>query len=326
MSRRLLPAILALVALWWLGSALFVVDRTEYAVQLRFGEPVAIHLEPGLRAKFPWPIDTVARLDNRLMVLQNPRGDEPDKEYLTHDAQSGIGKNVVVTAYTCWRIRRDEAAVLRFLETMRERAGAEARIGDVVVAELGSALGSSDFTVLVSTDPAVRRWSGFMDDLRERCASRLDDYGIDVVDVRIQRLNFPDQNRRNVFDRMRAERQTIAAKYRSEGEEEATGIRARANRQREEILAAANEAAERTRGEADAEAARIYAEAHGQDPEFYRFIRTLDAYENAFQDGSVAILSGSGEFLELLNPPAGADGSGTRSGGSPAPRAREDAP
>jgi len=299
-NLRLLPLGLGLVL--WLSTFVFVVDHTEFAVQLRFGEPVAVHLESGLRVKAPWPIDRVTRFDNRLMVLESPELGAPEKEYLTHDLGSGIGKNVIVTTYTCWRIRRDADAVLRFLQTMREKAGAEARIGDVVVSELGSALGSSDFSVLVSTDAETRRWETFTGRIRERSAEQLGRYGIEIVDIRIQRLGFPDQNRRNVFDRMRAERNAIAERYRSEGREEATGIRARANRERHEILAEATERAERIRGEADAEAARIYAEAHGTDPGFYRFLRTLDAYETAFGDGTVAILSGQGEFLELLNP------------------------
>jgi membrane protease subunit HflC len=172
----------------------------------------------------------------------------------------------------------------------------------VVVSELGAALGSHDFSVLVSTDAEQRGWSGFVEAIKQKCGARVEDaYGIDIADVRIQRLNFPEQNRRNVFERMRAERETIAAGYRSEGDEKATAIRAKANRQREEILAEAYETAERVRGQADAQAARTYAEAYAQDREFYNFIRTLEAYEKTLTEGTVAILSGNSEFLRLLN-------------------------
>ncbi|MGB2987109.1 MAG: protease modulator HflC [Phycisphaerae bacterium] len=283
-------------------TCFFVVDQTQYVVQMRFGGPVHTLIEPGLRLKWPWPVDTLVRFDNRLMVLENPAPGQPDKEYLTQDEQSGIGKNVIVTTYTCWRIKRDQAAVLRFLETMGDRTSAEARLGDVVVSELGAALGRHDFLVLVSTDPKQRRWVEFVESIRTRCSERVEEsYGIEIVDVKIQRLNFPGQNRRNVFERMRAERETIATRYRSEGDEEATKIRAQANRQRVEILAKAYEKAERIRGEADAEAARIYAEAYGQDPEFYDFIRTLEAYEKTLNEKTVAILSGNSDFLRLLN-------------------------
>ena len=301
MSKLLFVLVLvAVIALATTG--LYVVDQTEYAVQMRFGAPVHILIEPGLRLKWPWPVDTVVRFDNRLMVLENPSPGQPDKEYLTQDEQSGIGKNVIVTTYTCWQIKRDPGAVLRFLQTMGHRASAEARLGDVVVSELGAALGRHDFSVLVSTDPNERQWSEFSEAIRARCAERVEDaYGIEIVDVRIQRLNFPGQNRRNVFERMRAERETIAARYRSEGEEKATTIRAQANRQRARILAEAYEESQRTRGQADAEAARTYALAYGQDPEFYAFIRTLEAYEKTLNEGTVAILSGNSDFLRLLN-------------------------
>jgi membrane protease subunit HflC len=302
------------------GTCLFVVDQTQFVIVKRFGDPVRTLIEPGLRLKYPWPIDTLVRFDNRLMVLENPAPGEPEKEYLTRmmlheaapgaavqqpatpDEQAGIGKNVLVTTYTCWRIKPDARSVLTFLETMGSRERAEARLGDVVVSELGAALGRNDFSVLVSVNEADRDWSGFADGIRDQCRQRVEqEYGIEIVDVKIQRLNFPDQNRRNVFDRMRAERETIATRYRSEGEEQATTIRAKADREKEEILAAANEEGEKTRGRADAEAARIYAEAYGEDPEFYEFVRTLEAYEKTFDENTVAILSADSEFLRLLN-------------------------
>jgi len=312
------------------ASCCFVVDQTDFAIQMRFGDPVRTLIEPGLHFKWPWPVDRLVRFDNRLNVLENPANGQPDKEYLTQDEESGIGKNVMVTCYTCWRIKRDPGAVLRFLETMGDAESAEARIGDVVVSELGAALGRHDFSVLVSTDPARRRWGEFLEAIRTACRQRMEEpYGIEIVDVKIQRLNFPAQNRRNVFERMRAEREAIAARYRSEGEEQATTIRAQADRQRVEILAEANEQSERIRGEADAEAARIYAEAYGRDPAFYAFIRTLEAYEKTLNEGTVAVLSGSSEFLRLLNrgveaaPPEPAP-SPLPSEGAPTPRAGSD--
>jgi membrane protease subunit HflC len=304
---RLMLTLLILIALAaWVTTCFFVVDQTEYVIQMRFGDPVRTLIEPGFYVKWPWPVDDLVRFDNRLMVLENPGPNEVDKEYLTQDEQSGIGKNVVITTYTCWRIKRDPASVLRFLETMGDRVSAEARLGDVVVSELGTALGRNDFSVLVSTDPDQHKWTEFMESIRERCADRVEQaYGIEIVDVKIQRLNFPDQNRRNVFDRMRAERETIAARYRSEGDEKATTIRAQANRQRTEIEAEAYEEAEKTRGKADAEAARIYAKAYGKDPEFYNFLRTLEAYEKTLSYGTTVILSGNSDFLRLLNRASG---------------------
>lgn len=284
------------------SSCFYVVDQTEYAIVKRFGDPVNIRMEPGLGVKWPWPIDAVVTFDNRLMVLENPKPKEPAKEYLTQDQQAGIGKNVMVTTYTCWRIKPSAEAVRTFLETMGSRESAEARLGDVIVSELGAALGRNDFSVLITTDETHRRWTEFMDTIRDRCKQRVEnDYGIEIVDIKIQRLNFPEQNRKNVFDRMRAERETIAARYRSEGEEQATRIRAKANRERDEILAEARKQAEIIRGKADAEATKIYAQAHNQDPDFYEFLRTLQAYEQTFTENTVAILSSDSAFLHLLN-------------------------
>ena len=298
--------ILSLVVLGLVGavalSCFFVVDQTEFAVVKRFGDPIHTLVEPGLRMKWPWPIDTIVRFDNRLMVLENPTPGEPDKEYLTQDEQAGIGKNVVVTTYTCWRIKPEPESVLRFLETMGDRASAEDRLGDIVVSELGAALGRNDFSVLITTDAERRAWPTFVQSIAERCRTFVEDeYGIEIVDIQLQRLNFPEQNRRNVFDRMRAERETIASRYRSEGTEQATAIRARAERESAKILAKAQEESKRIYGTADAEAARIYAEAYSEDPSFYEFWRTLQAYDKTFDDRSVLVLSADSEFLRLLN-------------------------
>lgn len=303
--RTWITVIVVLLVLAWAGTSFFIVDQTRYAVQLRFGDPVRAIVEPGLYVKAPWPIDTVTPLDNRLLVLLNPGADEPDREYLTQDADSGIGKNIVVTTYTVWRIRRDAGAVRKFIETMGDTARAAARIGDVVVSELGAALGSNDFSALVSTEASQRRWSELLDEVRDKCAARVEDaYGVELVDVQIQRLNFPGVNRRAVFDRMEAEREKIATRYRSAGEQEATSIRAAAERERMEILAKAYEEASRIRGEADAEAAQIYADAYGRDPEFYSFVRTLETYGEVLGKNTVAVLSSNSEFLRLLNPAA----------------------
>jgi membrane protease subunit HflC len=304
--RLVVWLVVVAVILGLVYSSLFVVDQTDFVIVKRFGDPVRTLIKPGLKLKYPWPIDTVVRFDNRLMVLENPGPGEPDKEYLTEDKQAGIGKNIMVTTYTCWRIKRDAGSVLRFLETMGSRVSAEARVGDVVVSELGSALGRNDFTKLISVDESMRDWTGLLDEIRDRCRQQVEaaGYGIEIVDIKLQRLNFPDQNRRNVFDRMRAERETIASRYRSEGEEQATTIRAKANRERDEILAEANEEAEKIHGRGDAEAARIYAEAYGQDADFYEFLRTLETYEKTFDEQTVTILSADSEFLRLLNPAA----------------------
>lgn len=300
--KRVIGMALLIGILAWGSTCFLIVDQTRYAIHARFGNPMYVLLEPGLTFKLPWPIDTAIYIDNRLQILENPSAGSSEKEFLTRDQDSGIGKNVVISTYTCWRVEKNADAVMRFYQTMGDVASAGVRLGDVVVSEVGAALGQRDFSALVSTDQSVRDWSGFLTSVQASCAAQVESaYGIKIVDVRINRLNFPEQNRQNVFSRMRAEREVIASRYRSEGEEKAVTIRADAQRQADEILAEALERAERVRGEADAEAARIYAEAYGQDPAFYEFVRTLEAYERTLDEDTVLILSADSRFLKLLN-------------------------
>ncbi|MGB0715077.1 MAG: protease modulator HflC [Phycisphaerae bacterium] len=300
--KRAVQLSLLIAIMAWGSTCLLIVDQTQYAIHARFGKPKQVLLEPGLRFKLPWPIDTAIFLDNRLQILENPEPGQPDKEFLTRDEESGIGKNVVVSTYSCWRIIEDQDAVMRFYQTMGDVQSAGVRLGDVVVSEVGASLGQRDFSVLVSTNDQDRDWTGFLQHVKSRCAERVKErYGVDLLDVRIKQLSFPEQNRQNVFSRMRAEREVIASRYRSEGEEQAVTIRADAQRQADQILAEALEKAERIRGEADAEAAKIYAEAYGEDPAFYEFVRTLEAYERTLDEDTVLILSGDSSFLKLLN-------------------------
>ncbi len=298
-------AVLASLAVVLVVRSAFVVDQTEAVIHLRFGQHVRTLDAPGLF--FKWPTDSVVRLDRRLQVLQSPPGAAAPREYLTGDA-TGIGKNVVATTATYWRIDTTHDAALRFFETMGDLDTARARLDDIVVSEFGATLGRTPLGDLVSTDSDAPTWDTFLDGVRERCAARVNEaYGIALVDVRIEHLSFPERNRVNVFERMRAERETIAARQRSEGEREATTIRARSERQRDEILAAAHEEAAQILGGAEAQAARTYAEAYGRDPVFYEFVRTLEAYEKTLDEGTVAVLSSESGFLELLREALGGD-------------------
>ncbi|MEE8169205.1 MAG: protease modulator HflC, partial [Phycisphaerae bacterium] len=210
-------------------------------------------------------------------------------------------KNVVVGTYTVWRIARDAEALQRFLETIRDNKGAEIRIADLVISELGATLGAHPFTALVTTQSDEWRWRDLVSGIAARCRDKArDDFGIEIVDFQLQRLSFPEQNRRSVFERMRSERERIAARYRSEGDTEARRIRAEADQAAGRIRAEADEQHLRIVGEADAGAARIYAEAYGRDPEFYEFIRSLDTFGKAFDEKTVAIFSAASRFLRPL--------------------------
>jgi len=273
------------------GSA-FVVDTTEYAVVTRFGRPVRTYTTPGLRFRIPF-VDQVVRLDARLLMTEPPAA-----EYLTLDK-----KNVVARAFLTWRL--DDP--LRYLQTVQLRDAAEARLAAVTSSEIGAAFGSVPFDALVSTDADKMRLGAIIDQVEQRVrdtAAR--EYGVNLVSLRVERLAFPQQNEASVFQRMRAERQRIAKQFRSEGEEQSLKIRAEADRERARILAEADRKASEIRGQAEAEAARIYAEALAADPDFYRFVRTLEVYDKIIDKDTTVILPADSPLMKGLLGGSGA--------------------
>jgi membrane protease subunit HflC len=285
----LLLVILLLLVTW---SILFTVHETQSAIVTRFGDPVRVIEEPGLRVKYPWPIELVVYFDNRLLTLDKPGPDEPPKELLTLDK-----KNIEVTSYTCWKIEDP----LRFLEACGGRPEAEAALGDIVYSELGRLLGRHDLSTLLSTETEERKLDEITEQIRSTCADQASrEYGVQIVEFRIKRIVFPEQNRNPVFDRMRAERKRIATRYRSEGEEEAAKIRAQADKECTETRAHAQRTAREIQGRAEAEATGTYAEAFGQDPEFYEFLRTLESYRTSLSGKTRIILDADSPYLQLL--------------------------
>ena len=175
------------------------------------------------------------------------------------------------------------------------------RLHDIVWSGLSAALGSHDMDALVGVDPATIETPQILDTLTTLTGkAALEQYGIDVVDVRIKRLNLPEQNKQSVYARMRAERERIARQYRAEGEEQALAIRADADRQKEEILSAAYRQAETVKGQGDAESTRIYGLAYSKNPGFYKLVRTLESYKKILDDKTTAILSSDSELLRVL--------------------------
>jgi membrane protease subunit HflC len=290
-KRRMAQVALAVVAVLLVARCFFTVDETEWAMVVRFGRLVRVVGDAGLHLRLP--IDSVRKFDKRLQIY-NP----PATEMLTGDK-----KNLVVDAFVVWRI----ADPVRFLQSVGDNLGAEARLHDLVWSELAAAMGNYELGRLVAVRSEVAdngertALTELAESVRERCrpnALRL--YGIELVDVRLKRLNFPEQNKEAVFARMRAERERIAKRYLAEGEEIATRIKAEADREKERILADAYRQAERIKGEGDAEAARIYGQAFSRDPQFYKMLRTLDAYKKAMDDKTTVVLSSDSEFLRLL--------------------------
>ncbi|UCH84216.1 MAG: protease modulator HflC [Candidatus Latescibacterota bacterium] len=285
-------AIVAILALIVLGSSIFAVDETEHAVVLRFGEPVRSITNAGLKVKWPFPIDRVVRFDRRLMVFDVPSADEPALEFLTLDK-----KNIEVSSYACWRIEDPR----RFLETVGDRDGVEAYLRDFVLSEQGKVLGRRNLSALISVKPDDIEIESITTAIRDTCnQAALRECGVTVVDFRIKRVNYPEQNRNSVFERMQAERKQIATRYRSEGEREAIKIRAEADRERMEILAQAKRQALATEGDAEAKAARIYNDAYGKNPSFYEFLRTLESYESSLNEGTTILLPSNMRYLRTF--------------------------
>ena len=270
------------VILVFLGlTSVFIVDETEQVVILQFGKPVRIITEPGLRMKVPFPIQEKNVFDNRLLEY-----DSPPEEILSKDK-----KSLIVDNYVRWKI----VDPLQFLKTVQAIPTALSRMDDIVYSELRRELGTHDMVEIITEN---------REELMEKVtvASNLStrDYGIEVVDVRIRRVDLPSQNEESIYARMDAERKRQANKFRSEGEEEAQKIRATTDRDKTIILADAYKQAERIRGEGDAKAVEVYADAYSADPKFYEFVRTLDAYKKIINDKTMLVIPSDSRLFKLL--------------------------
>lgn len=276
-----------------LPQTLFIIDEREQAIITQFGAYVRTVTTPGLHAKMPF-VQTVSRFDRRVLAV-----DALPAEYLTLDK-----KRVVVDYVARWRI----ADPLAFFKSVRTLEGARARIEDIVFSELRRELASQEFAPVTSElrEPT-------MEAVARAARARTEAFGIALIDVRIKRADLPTEVQQSVFARMIAERGRIAKRYRSEGEEEAAKIRAETDKQREILLAQAYERSERLRGEGDAVATAIYAKAYERDPNFYVFLRTLDAYDDLLTPDTLLVLPGDAALFRLLsNAPSAADAAQTR--------------
>ena len=276
-QRRTRTAVIAVAAAAMLFSSLFLftVDAAQYAVVTEFGKPVQVITEPGLSFKLPY--QSVHTFDRRVFAYGRPAS-----EFLSLEKTPIVASSTII-----WRI----ADPRRFFETVFDRVGAELRLRDILFAALGAAIGQSPLTTFVSLDPAAYHADAVLAEVTRKCReAALRDYGIAVVDVQLQNVDFPKQNRDRVYARMRSERGSISMRYRSEGEEIGLNIRAVSEEEKARILSRAIETSQRYRGEGESEAARIYAEALSADPAFYRFLRTMDASRAFIQKGTTMVL------------------------------------
>jgi len=279
--------VIGLVVLFWLSTSIFMVQATESAILTRFASPQAQVYQPGAHLKFPWPIDKVIRFDRRLLVFNH----EPT-EFLTQDK-----KNLLVDSFAVWKIADEH----KFLATVRNRSGADARLLDILTAATGEVVGKyplSNFINIEAENVKLNEINGKITEAVARPAR--EDYGVEIVDVRINAFNFPAQNRASVIKRMQAERDRIATRYRSEGDEEALKIEAGTDLEKRKIIAEAKRKAETIRGRGEAEAIKIYGAAYAADPDFYRFLRKLEAYDKIIDPNTTIFLRSDSDLWRMI--------------------------
>ncbi|MFV0295353.1 MAG: protease modulator HflC [Hyphomicrobiaceae bacterium] len=278
--------------------SLFIVHQNEQALVLEFGKPKRVIDKPGLHWKIP-VVETVDYFDKRILDL-----DTQPQEVTASDQ-----KRIVVDAFARYRITDP----LRFYQTVRDDRMVRSRLGPILESSIRRVLGSTTFLDLVRDK---------REELMRRIAQQVNaegkEFGLVVVDVRIKRADLPEQNSKNIYDRMRAERQREAAEFRAEGTAAANRIRATADREATVIKAEATKKAESLRGEGDAQRNRIFAEAYGKDPDFFAFYRSMQAYKAGIKAGdSKLVLSPQSDFFRFFNnPEAAAPGAKTKAAGA----------
>lgn len=281
MSKKLFSAVtIGFLAVLILSQSVFTVHQTQKAIILQLGKPVGESLGPGLHFKLPF-IQNVLYFDARILNY-----DARSAEALTRDK-----KAILLDNYARWRILDP----LVFHQRLRTIPNAQSRLDDIIYSELRVVVGTYDLTEVVST-----KRQEIMGKVMEQANALIKEYGVRVVDVRIKRTDLPPENQRAIFSRMTAERERQAMEYRSEGERDATMIRATTDRDRAILLAEAQKKSQILRGEGDAEATRIFAEAVSQSPEFFEFIRSLEAYKKALANSTRMVLDPDDTFLRFL--------------------------
>lgn len=288
-------------------SSFYTVHQTEQAIITQFGEPVGNAItEPGLHFKLPW-IQKVLRFDKRWLPWDGDANQIPTKDK----------KFIWVDTYARWRI----ADPLAFYKAVRDERQAQSRLDDIIDGETRNAVASYNLIEIVrSTDrefEVTEELAGFMEEtasqtissgrdaitrsILDRASQVTPSFGIELVDVQFKRINYTEEVRESVYQRMISERNRIAERSRSEGQGRSAEIRGQKERDLQEITSEAFKTAEETRGRADAEATGIYAAAYSKDPDFYQFLKTLETYRSSLGEDVTLLLSSDSEFLSFLN-------------------------
>ena len=283
--KRLTSAIVGLAVIAGLGElCLYTVNEREYAMVFALGELKTVVDEPGIHVKLPPPLQNIVYLDKRILTLDASGADL---------VQTSEKKNLMIDTFVKWRIGDPRLYWVSFQGS--ERAASD-RLSALLRDVLNIAVNKRTVNQITSSEREKA-----MSEISDLLQARVRDVGIDIVDVRMKRVDFTPEISESVYRRMEAERKRVASEERSKGAAEAERIRANADRQSEVILAQAYRDAQKTKGEGDAEAARIYADAFGKDPEFARFYRSLEAYRKSFaQKNDVMVVDPSADFFDYL--------------------------
>jgi len=307
--RLILLGVLALVTLFVMSSALFTVHETETVILTQFGRPVGAPItEPGLHFKTPF-VQDVNRLEKRVLEWDGPATEMPtkDKTY------------VVVDTFARWRVGNPKDYFVK----LRDERSAQSRLEDIIGSEIRTAVAGHELIEVVRSDKdrvatvvptaegtsssaliaAKRGRLALQADVLKAAAPKLATLGIELLDVRLKRVNYNRDVVTNIYRRMTSEREQIAQRFRSEGEGEAARINGRRERDLREIESNAYKRVQELRGEADAEATRVYADAYNKSPEareFYGFLKTLETYQSILSDKTNMILSTDSELFRLL--------------------------
>ena len=306
MRALIILGVIVILGVILLRQSLYIVDETQQVIILRFNEVINTRLSPGLYVKAPF-VDTVATFDKRILRIDAAPVAMPDKEK----------QNLIIDSYARYRITDP----VQFRKTLQTENNARSRLGDIVTSTLRDRVALRDRFEIIGAEPIIDEAGNpvedqeglplfegrdtrtailteVLDGVRRRTGEQ--DFGIEIIDVRIKRADFPESVTPSIYTRMRAERNRIATRFRAEGEEEDLKIRAVANRNREVILAEAEQQSNQIRGAGEAEAIRILAAALNQDPDFFAFRRSLQAYQQFLQEQDTVILSADEPLFRYL--------------------------
>jgi modulator of FtsH protease HflC len=286
MNRSLFQVVIgALAVVWLISASIFTVRETELAIKFRLRDIVAADFEPGLHFMIPW-IEQVQKFDRRVLTRNYPA--EP---FLTSE-----GKILNVDFFVKWRVT--DVGVY-YLATNGDEEAAAGRLAEIVKDGLKGVIAKRTIQQVVAAERAE-----FIGDILQFSGASVNQLGLALVDVRVKRIDLPEEVSESVYNRMQQNFKRQATQLRAEGDEQAQRIRAEAERQRTELLAGGNRDAEVVRGEGDAQAAETYARAYQRYPEFYSLYRSLEAYRKSIgQPNDVLVISPEGEFFKYLKQP-----------------------